>query len=194
MQIQDTIRQEMDDEATMLRVKNGEVKELDVLFRRHSKALFGFFYGMSRDSALSEDLVQEVFWRILRYRETYNGQLSFKSWTYRIARNLFIDRLRKQGKRTKVEVDSLEDHPDPEAKTGYQEAVRLDDRARLLEALDSLPEDQKEILVLSRFEGLSFKAVGEILNCSEGAAKVRAFRALQTLRATFLSKEGASSK
>jgi len=194
MQIQETVRLEMDDEVTMLKVKNGDVKELDVLFRRHSKPLFGFFYGMSRDSDLSEDLVQEVFWRILRYRETYKEQLSFKSWIYRIARNLFIDRIRQQGRRTKVEVDVLKEHPDPEAKTGYQELVRLDDRTSLLEALDLLPDDQKEILVLARFKGLSFKAVGEILSCSEGAAKVRAFRALQALRATFLAGEGESSK
>ena len=63
MEILDTIKPEMDDETTMLRVKNGEVKELDVLFRRHSGALFGFFYGMSQDASQSEDLVQEVFWR-----------------------------------------------------------------------------------------------------------------------------------
>lgn len=190
MQIQGKIIEEMDDLTAMLRVKNGEVKELDVLFRRHSKSLYGFFYGMSRDPELSKDMVQEVFWRILRYRETFDERLGFNSWMYRIARNQFIDRLRTMGRRTQVEIDAIEDHPDPEATTGYQEAVRLDDRDKLLTALDSLPEPQKEILVMARFKGLSFREIGEILDCSEGTAKVRAFRALQALRDAFKSMQG----
>ena len=189
MEIRDTMEPEMDDEATMLRVKNGEVKELDVLFRRHSGALFGFFYGMSRDASKSEDLVQEVFWRILRSRESFDEQLSFKGWIFRIARNLYIDRSRQDKAHLFVEMESLEREADSKARSPYQETARKDERDRLLGALEDLTPGQREILVMARFKGMSFRTIGETLGCSEEAAKVRAFRALQALRSLYLSRE-----
>lgn len=184
----------MDDEAAMSRVKNGEVKELDGLFRQHSGALYGFFYGMCGNTALSEDLVQEVFWRILRFRETFDESQSFKAWIYRISRNLYIDLLRREANRNEVTLEYIDGHEDATAPTAYQEAVKLDDRERLRSALDALPHAKREVLVLSRLKDLSFKAVGEILGCSEGTAKVRAFRALQALRKEYLSREGSNFK
>ena len=194
MELQDTISLEMDDEAAMGRVKNGEVKELDVLFRRHSGALFGFFYGMCRNAALSEDLVQEVFWRILRFRETFDETCSFKAWIYRISRNLYIDRVRREKKRTEIPIEYIGEQEDDTVPTGYDAAVHLDDRKRLSAALDALPHEQREILVLARYKGLTFKAIGEILGCSEGTAKVRAFRALQALRTIYFSNSGSDHK
>jgi len=194
MQLQETIEAGMNDESAMLRVKNGEVQVLDVLFLRHSRPLFSFFYGLSRNPELSEDLVQEVFWRILRYRETFNEKLGFRSWLYRIARNLHADRLRQEIKHSSVNIDTLEERVDHEAPTAFQVVVEKDDRGLLLESLDALASDQREILILARFEGLSFKEIGEILGCNEGTAKVRAFRALQALREQYRLKEGSTSR
>jgi RNA polymerase sigma-70 factor (ECF subfamily) len=190
MEFESTIALEMNDESTMSKVKNGEVKKLDLLYRKHSGALFGFFYGMCQDASRSEDLVQEVFWRILRFRNSFNEQLSFKAWIYRIARNLYIDHTRQTKKQVGVELDSIGERMDPEAISPDQESVRKDDRDRLMEALEALPTNQREILVMARFKDLSFRSIGEILGCSEEAAKVRAFRAMQALRKIYLSKEG----
>jgi len=183
----------MNDEAAMGRVKNGEVKELDVLFRRHSGALYGYFYGMCRNAALSEDLVQEAFWRILRFRETFDENYSFKAWLYRISRNLYIDRMRREKNRTEIAIEYIGEQEDEKAPTGYDAAVNQDDRERLRSALEALPHEQREVLVLARYKGLGFKAVGEILGCSEGTAKVRAFRALQALRTQYFQEKGVSS-
>src|SRR6478752_2018695 len=80
----------------MQQVQNGEVGQLGVLFERHHRALFRYFVSMNRDRTLAEDLVQDVFFRILRYRQTYNEAQSFVAWMYRIARNAGVDNARKR--------------------------------------------------------------------------------------------------
>src|SRR5690348_11487914 len=79
------------DNALMLRVRDGETDTLGLLFERYKRPLYGFFYGMNRDSELSEDLVQNVFFRILKYRYLFRGEGDFKTWMFHIARNVNND-------------------------------------------------------------------------------------------------------
>ena len=79
------------DEDVMLQVRNGEVEMLGVLFDRYQAPLFNFYAKMTQDRTVSEDLVQEVFLRILRYRQTYRPGTNFRTWMYQIARNTRLD-------------------------------------------------------------------------------------------------------
>lgn len=166
------------DKALMLKVKQGNLQMLGLLFERHKRPLFGFFYRLTNDSAISEDLVQGVFERILKHRNTYEGEGSFKSWIYGIARNLHIDHYRKEKRSlidTKEELQHFPEEADPVSDDEYRKVV-------LDKALQSLPDEKREILIMSRYQGLTYKEIGEITGLSEGAVKLKAFRTVNELR------------
>src|SRR2546425_12656711 len=84
------------DEALMLAVKAGDLDKLGILFERHHTALFEFFSRMTGNRAVSQDLVQDVFFRILKYRNTYRNESQFTTWMYHIARNTRFDQFKKR--------------------------------------------------------------------------------------------------
>lgn len=166
----------------MQKVKNGDLNQLGLLFERYKKILFGFFYNMNHDSELSEDLVQNVFMRILKYRSGFKGDGDFKVWMFHIARNVSFDHYRKYQKRQAEEIDNWKDSlGDGVPNTEMQ--MERDDELRLLDvAMHRLDVEKREVLTLSKLEGMKYKQIGDILNCSEGAVKVKVFRALQALK------------
>lgn len=172
----------------MLKVKEGDLDRLGLLFERYKRPLFGFFYGLSKNTELSEDLVQNVFFRILKYRHVFRGDGDFRTWMFHIARNVNNDHYRKN-KFGKVEsVENWQDRlgaPDPHTMYLQQrEELQL-----LAMAMDRLPHDRKEILLLSKFQEMKYKEIGEVLGCSEGTVKVKVFRALQELKTVYKQLE-----
>lgn len=169
------------DKALMIKVKNGDLNKLGLLFERYYRQLFKYFYRMSGDEGLSEDLVQSVFERILKYRSGYTGNGAFKTWIYSIARNAFIDHYRKQKRAGEnYEFDEERWH---HAEIEHSGLTSQNDRKRLMEkAIQLLDNDKREVLIMSRFEGLKYKEIAEITNTTEGNIKVKVFRALNELR------------
>src|SRR5262249_26468308 len=141
--------------------------------------LYNFYTKMTQDRALSEDLVQDVFLRILRYRQTYRPGTPFRAWVYQIARNARIDHARK----ARPEAPMLAEPAAPE--TGRDAAQQKQEAALLQRAMMQLPEDKREILVLSRFQELKYEEIARMLGCEVGTVKVRVHRALQQLRENF---------
>ncbi|HET8865553.1 MAG TPA: RNA polymerase sigma factor [Gracilimonas sp.] len=174
----------------MMKVKKGDLDKLGLLFERYNRPLFSFFYRMCKDSDTSEDLVQSVFERMLKYRESYTGSGTFTTWMFSIARNAHIDHYRKVKRRAiPVEIDEerLEVEEDETAIIDQKEQKKS-----LLEmALERLDEEKREIVILSRYEGLKYKEIADILNTTEGAIKVKMFRAMKELKdlVTTLSEE-----
>jgi RNA polymerase sigma-70 factor (ECF subfamily) len=168
----------------MLKVKDGDIDKLGLLFERYKKPLYGFFYGMTRDSELCEDLVQNVFFRILKYRYLFRGEGDFKTWMFHIARNVNHDHYRKNNIKKTDSVENWEEklgHGDNKSMEMEQE-----DEIKMLHiAMDKLPAEKREVLLLSKFQEKKYKEVGEILGCSEGAVKVKVFRALQDLKTLY---------
>ena len=89
------------DQQLMLQVKGGDVGRLAELFERHHVRIYHFCYRMTGNEATSQDLVQEVFMRVLKYRETFRDDSSFLPWLYRMARNASIDHFRRSGRAPK---------------------------------------------------------------------------------------------
>jgi RNA polymerase sigma-70 factor (ECF subfamily) len=174
------------DEDVMLQVRNGEVEMLGVLFDRYQAPLFNFYSKMTQDRTVSEDLVQEVFLRILRYRQTYRPDTTFRTWMYQIARNTRLDQVRK----TRPEAPFASE---PVAPTSLNSAQQQQEAALLQRALMRLPEDKRELLVLSRFQELKYDEIARLLGCEVGAVKVRVHRALQQLRQIFLQLESGAN-
>lgn len=172
----------------MIKVKDGDIDKLGLLFERYKKPLFGFFYGMNKDADLSEDLVQNVFFRILKYRYLFRGEGDFRTWMYHIARNVNHDHYRKIKWKGKDGLDSLKERPSLEE--NRQTEFQHDEEMELLaKALEQLPDDKREILLLSKYQDKKYREIGEILGCTEGAVKVKVFRALQELKEVYRKLE-----
>jgi RNA polymerase sigma factor (sigma-70 family) len=176
------------DEDLMLKVRNGEIELLGVLFDRYQAPLFNFYAKMTQDRVLSEDLVQDVFLRILRYRQTYRPGTFFRTWMYQIARNARVDHARKTRPESELDPEAAAPQKLVDPAQQKQEAFLLQ-RALLL-----LPEDKREILILSRFQELKYDEIGRLLGCDAGAVKVRVHRALQQLREVFRQLERGAAK
>jgi RNA polymerase sigma-70 factor (ECF subfamily) len=172
------------DEALMTAVRNGDVARLGVLFERHHIGLFDFLARVTGDRAAADDLVQDVFVRVLKYRATYRDGGSFETWLYRIARNARADYFRRRGADLSLDGDAL-DRPEPGAGPGrLLEQGR--DAARLRRALLMLRDDKRELIVLARFRGMKHERIAELLGVEVGAVKVRIHRAIRELREIFL--------
>jgi len=169
------------DSEVMMRVRDGHPEELGVLFERHHVRLLNFFMRMTGDRHLSEDLVQDSFIRMLRYKDTFRGEGGgFATWMFTLARSVCIDRLRKEARRRHHDIDDF----DPASETpSPHEAVESAQSSRILQrCLMRLPEEKREVLVLHRFHFKKFREIAEILGCSVATAKTRAHRALHELR------------
>ena len=170
------------DHELMLAVRDGELDALGELFERHHGPLYGYLAKHTGDRLAAEDIVQTVFQRMLKYRHTYRDDGSFTAWMYHLARRCAADYFRKHNA-TPAATDpaNLQDFADA-GPLASDQAGTSDDHVFLHRALNRLDRDDREILLLSRFQELSFAEIAGILECSVGAAKVRAHRALRELR------------
>lgn len=168
----------------MTAVRDGDLANLGLLFERYHVALFDFLSRMTGDRIAAEDLVQDIFVRILKYRSTYRDGGSFETWLFRIARNARADYFRT---RRLLEPLAAEVLQQPEPGAGPLRRLESDrDRARLKQALLQLREDTRELIVLARYRGMKHEQIAELLGIEAGAVKVRIHRALRELRAIFL--------
>ncbi len=186
------------DHDRMTAVARGDLSGMSDIYENRHRSLFRFFFRLTGRQALAEDLVHEVFLRMIRYRESWQSNANhdsgaFEAWMYRIARNTLVDHARKH----RHEVPSAEDQVEAvvsERPTPFESTAKRQDLALLYRALRELPEDKRELLVLTRFEGLSHEQIGRILGCEAGTVKGRVFRAMKELGSIYsdLCKEKAS--
>ena len=131
---------------------------------------------MTRDKDSAEDLTQNVFYKAIRYRTSYNGG-KFVSWIFKIARNNLADHYQKsQRTKTNIEVESLGDL----SMNGEYDGS--EDVAHLYQALNLLKTDEKELIVMNRLQGIRYDQIAEITNSTEGAIKVKVHRIIKKLR------------
>ncbi|QDK83629.1 RNA polymerase sigma factor [Spirosoma sp. KCTC 42546] len=173
----------------MLQVKAGNMDTMGLLFERYNRSLLGFLFHMTNQREASEDMVQTVFYRMLKYRHTFTGDGEFKSWMYHLARNVLVD-YSKQNKRSAQNYD-LADVADkvgggPAADESMQKEQELD---MLHRAMAKLSAENREVLVLSRFQELKYEEIARVLNTTEGAIKVRVHRAMNELKKIYLTIE-----
>ncbi|GAB3899524.1 RNA polymerase sigma factor [Spirosoma agri] len=173
----------------MLQVKAGNLDKMGLLFERYHRPLFGFLFHMTGQTESSEDMVQTVFYRMLKYRHTFTGDGEFRSWMYHLARNVLADQA-KQTKRTanQASVTELAERIGGGV-TADEQLHQEQDRDMLHQALARLSNDYREVLILSRFQELKYEEIARILNLTEGAVKVRVHRAMNELRRVYLTIE-----
>lgn len=173
------------DNDLMRSVARGETEQLGVLFERYHRMLFSFFHNRQQQPEQSKDLVQLVFYRMLKYRHGFSGDGEFKKWMFHIARNVLYDAHKKQKRHTTDSVDDWQDQVIDQSPDWMQQQLDKERLDRLREALDQLPPDKKDILIQSKIKGQQYADIGLQLGCSEGAVKVKVFRALKALKAVY---------
>lgn len=174
----------LSDNALMFKVKEGDLDKLGLLFERYKKQLFKFFYRLNDEAKLSEDLVQEVFMRVLKYRHTFKGTGPFKVWLFHIARNVNYG-YHRRNKGTLN--DSLEEkHEELSLYDEETSSQQMNDHLALLKmAIQRLDMEKREVIMLSKLDEMKYKDIGKVLDCSEGAVKTKVFRALKDLKMEF---------
>lgn len=178
----------LSDNALMLKVKNGEHHKLGLLYERYKRRLFGYFYHMNKDAGLSEDLVQNVFVRVLKYKHTYTEESKFITWVFQIARNENYDHYKKHKKHQHKDIEVVAYHLNDAE--DIQQSIEASENKRILQrAMQQLTSEKREVLTLSKFKELKYKEVGEIIGCTEGAARTKVHRALQELKEIYLTLE-----
>jgi RNA polymerase sigma factor (sigma-70 family) len=185
----------LSDNVLMMKVKEGDLDKMSLLFERYKRPLYGFFYGLNKRQELSEDLVQNTFLRILKYRHLFRGEPAgrtgggdFRAWMFHIARNVNNDHHRKN------KIKATDDLENWQERIGHNEnrateIQQIEEHQLLSMAMERLPDDKREILLLSKFQEKKYSEIGDVLGCTEGAVKVKVFRALQELKVIYRQLE-----
>jgi len=168
----------MTDELLMQRVKEGDLSQAAVLYRRYHQRIYLYLGKMGGDYNAAEDLTQTVFEKLIHYRQSFNSDQKFENWVFRIARNAFVDQVKLNGKMPKAHnVDMVDLHNLKE-----EQESTADQDALLNKALNALHPEDRELLVLTRFEKLKYAEVANLLGTTEANIKVKVFRAIEKLR------------
>lgn len=165
----------LSDEELMDRYCAGDRAAFEQLFERYSRRLVRFLTGMVGPTQ-AKDVAQVTFLKVHENRHRYRVGASAASWIFTIARNSALDFLRSAPKRREVYGDERE----TPAETVVRDRLRDE---RVQSAIHGLPDDQRQVILLHWYGGLTFEEVGQVVGATGAAVRVRAHRAYQKLRA-----------
>ncbi|ABU58126.1 MAG: DNA-directed RNA polymerase sigma-70 factor [Roseiflexus sp.] len=177
----------LDDEVLITRVARRDSSALEHLYDRYARVVYATALRMLRNTEMAEDIVQETFWRVWRRSASFAvGRGQVAGWIFGIAHNLCIDELRRQRSRpitvqSEREEQAMFEQPD-EQNDVVGEAIARERRRMILWALAQIPPEQREVLELAYFGGLSQSEIAQRLNSPIGTVKTRTRLALQKMR------------
>jgi RNA polymerase sigma factor (sigma-70 family) len=175
---------EPDDTALMHAWIRGEVSAFEQLYARHRTRLYRFLLRQLRQPALAEELFQDVWQRVIAARERWTPEAAFSTWLFRIAHNRLADHWRAASHRPPPPADAdlrtarIADPDSPE-----QQLSEFEQRRRLQLALDELPDEQREVLLLRLEQELTLEEIGAITGVGRETVKSRLRYAMDKLRA-----------
>lgn len=187
-------REEVTDEVLMMRFQGGDRASFAGLVRRHKTAIYNFILRQIRTPAAAEDLVQDVFVRVVQNAADFKHEARFATWAYAIARNLCIDHLRKMSLRRHPSLDQ----PSQDTGEGPSLGERLPDLRPgsavdrvaigaemgqlIVQAVECLPPEQREVFLLRELGNVPFKDIAEMTGVPENTVKSRMRYALERLQ------------
>ncbi|MDB4989463.1 MAG: polymerase, sigma-24 subunit, subfamily [Myxococcaceae bacterium] len=183
-----SVSETANEQALMAAYIAGDERAFSALFDALAPRLLAFFQRAVNDRAVAEDLLQITFERVHAARERYRLGSPVRPWLFTIAARVRVDELRRRY-RLPASADESELDRVPASAPLADDPEQLDQRSRDLQvrqALDKLPASQRVVVHLHRFEGMSFGEIGSVLGAQEGAVRLRAFRAYETLRTLLL--------
>jgi len=160
-------------------VSQGNLDAMTFIFERYHLRLYNFLVQMTRDKAVAEDLTQTVFYKAIRYRTSYKGG-QFVSWIFKIARNVFSDHYQKSKKTlNNIDIDFVAHKSEDDV------LDRKEELAHLHSALNRLNVEEKELIIMNRFQGIKYDQIAQITESSEGAVKVKVHRIIKKLKTVY---------
>lgn len=162
-----------------LSFKNGNREAFDELYIRHIKGIFGFVFYRVMDRMTAEDVTSQTFMKALEYMHTYNPNKGvFSTWLYRIARNTLYDHFR-----TTRPTENIDDVWDLEAdENPFLDASSSLDARHVHDALNTLPKDKRDLIIMRLWEGLSYKEIADRIGKSEDSCKMTFSRTIHDMR------------
>ena len=174
------------DEDLVVAFQSGDIPAFDQLVRRWDRKIQGVIYRLVGNHDEARDLSQEAFLKAYRALGTFKQEARFSSWLYQIALNATRDRLRRRRRRTDLSLDDVEEKGESSLRDGAPSALDLiesSDLSRVVAAaMAALPEEQREVVILKEYQGLTFPEIAETLDVPLSTVKTRLYRGLGQLR------------
>ncbi len=197
-----------DDEQLLAAYRAGDVAAFEALLARYERPIWSYLRRFVRHDETAEDLLQEVFLRVVRDAQDaaapgWKGQAKFSTWLYTIARNLCVDRSRREAIRGAASLDAA--HDDGDAPVSLHDRIAAPERtadallagrqaaARIDRAIAGLPDDQREVFLMREVMELPFAEIAAVVGASEPTVKSRMRYALEKLRASLADLAGNGS-
>jgi RNA polymerase sigma-70 factor, ECF subfamily len=180
------------DEELVEAFQRGDTAAFDVLVDRWDRKIQGAIYRILGPGEDVRDLSQEAFLKAYRGLRSFKKEARFSSWLYQIALNLCRDRLRRRRGRTHVSLDELDEGSTLTAPDAIEDLESRDLSRRVALAMEDLPEEQREVIVLKEYQGLTFLEIAGVLEVPVSTIKTRLYRGLGLLRQR-LEREGIRS-
>ncbi|HSZ57292.1 MAG TPA: sigma-70 family RNA polymerase sigma factor [Tepidisphaeraceae bacterium] len=176
------------DEDLMRRTQLGDKQAFSLLYERYSASVLSYLYRMLGNLEDVESIGQEVFLRAFRFAPTYRYPQKFSTWLFTITRNLAINQSRRRKRSpirniTELNLEGIDMSGDPYQVAAHatDDVEKREEIARILKALDGLPTDQKEVIVLGVFQDLSYAQMEEITGTKAVTLRSRMFHGLRRL-------------
>ncbi|PYQ45662.1 MAG: hypothetical protein DMF77_03515 [Acidobacteria bacterium] len=174
------------DEDLVVAFQSGDIPAFDQLVRRWDRKIQGVIYRLVGNHDEARDLSQEAFLKAYRALGTFKKEARFSSWLYQIAINATRDRLRRRRRRTDLSLDDVEEKGESSLRDGAPSALDLIESSDLSRAvaaaMAALPEEQREVVILKEYQGLTFPEIAETLDVPLSTVKTRLYRGLGQLR------------
>jgi len=180
-----------EDSALMLRYRDGDVAAFEALYRRHNDALYRYLLRLCHNRDAAEDIFQEVWGKIIKARDKYRPTAKFTTFLYRVAHNCFIDHIRRNKRHTHT-ADIEPDHQPDTGDCTEMQVERSLARRRLLDALQQIPDEQRDVFLLREEAGFSLDDIASITGTNRETAKSRLRYAVNKLRAAIDEPAGKS--
>jgi RNA polymerase sigma-70 factor (ECF subfamily) len=180
------------DEELVEACLGGEASAFDVLVGRWEKKIRGAIYRFVGSEDEARDLCQEAFLKAYRSLASFKQEARFSSWLYQIALNVCRDRIRRRRGRTMVSLDEMQDGGAamPERGPSALDLLQERDLSRMVaRAVSSLTDEQREVIVLKEYQGLTFLEIAQVLDLPISTVKTRLYRGLEQLRSR-LERQG----
>lgn len=172
------------DEELVESFQSGDASAFDALVQRWDRKIQGAIYRVMGSDEEARDLCQEAFLRAFRGLGTFKREARFSSWLYQIALNVCRDRLRRRKGKSHVSLDEIEAEPAfvVNGPTALELVERGDLARAVARAMESLPPEQREVVILKEYQGLTFPEIADVLDVPVSTVKTRLYRGLDLLR------------
>lgn len=162
----------------MSAVSAGNLRMAGDLYDRYHSHIYGYYLKRCGDKMKSEDLMHTVFERLIRYRASYDHSMCFRTWIFTICRNLWIDESKKRNEHSEI----------------YEADIPVlnqnDDQAVLIDAINRLAVQDKELILMAKIEGFKYREIAEMMNITEVNVKVKVYRCMKQLKDILVNELG----